>query len=512
MGDPKNRCIADRSVMAACVIVPLVDYLTAKASVLFAAMPDGIAILWPPNPVLLAALLLLDGRGLLPLSMLVLLSGTLADWAVFPLPEALLFGAINMAEAVIAFALLRWSGFDRRFATLADLRKFLIAGPIVAALTAAIAGAAAYTQFHDGTPFIESVRVWWFGDALGLLVFTPLLLSLAEHGQRFAHGWRTLGWTDAAVLAAAALAVAAFVAGRDGSFLGVPTTPALLLPFAIAVATRFGVAVSASVAAIMAIAVVVETTSGQSPFRSGNTVEEVLRAQEFVLVLSVMTIGLAALLAQVRDRERDAELAKAGLQEANELLEARVREKTGQLEALNCELRTLALVDALTGIANRRAFLEQGHKEFDNSLRYGTPLSLLMLDLDHFKRVNDRFGHEAGDRVLQQTAAAIVEMLRSGDIVARYGGEEFVVLAPHTGLHDATTLAARIKERISRCAIVYGQSALHITISIGVASRIDDDGDLHALLRRADGALYDAKRAGRDRIALAEAAAGSAAS
>src|SRR5690606_9588485 len=143
------------------------------------------------------------------------------------------------------------------------------------------------------------------------------------------------------------------------------------------------------------------------------------------------------------------ELARDRLEEANACLETRVREKTEELEALNYDLSRLASIDALTGMANRRTFLEHASKEFDNSLRYNTPLSLLMLDLDRFKRVNDRYGHQAGDLVLHQVAALIDEMLRSGDIAARYGGEEFVVLAPHTGLQDAATLAARIRERIS---------------------------------------------------------------
>ncbi len=505
-----HRRIADRPVAIACVFVPIAHYLGTRAGALFTAIPEGISILWPPNSILLAALLLLDGRGLLPLTLLVLLAGTLADAAVFPMQEALLFSAINTGEAVLAFALLRRWRFDRRASTLADLWKFLLAGPIVAAFVAAVLSSVVYNRLPTSdAPWLESFFVWWFGNALGLLVFTPLLLSLAQSRQRFAERWREIGAADVGVLVAAALALAAFVAGSHGRLLGMPMQATLLLPFAIAVAARFGLAVSASTAAIMAIAVVLETTTGQSPFRATDMREEAFRAQEFVFILAVMTIGLAALLEQLRARQRDAELAKARLEDVNERLEAHVHEKTEQLEALNRGLRELASIDPLTGIANRRAFFERGHREFDNSVRYGMPLSLLMLDLDHFKRVNDRYGHQAGDQVLRQVATWIVEMLRSGDLGARYGGEEFVVLAPHTGLHDAATLAARIKERISRCAIVYDRKALHVTISIGVASRIDGDANLQALLRRADAALYDAKRAGRDRVALADVTEGS---
>jgi len=490
---------------SAYLAVPLGHYLGAKVGILFTAMPEGSAILWPANSVLLTALLLRKGRGIWPLAVLVMLAELLADLPSFSLVEALLFGAINVAESVLAFSLLRRRGFDLHFGTLADLRRFLLAGPIAAALAAALAGGAVYSLFRGGeTTYAEFVRVWWFGDGLGMLVFTPLLLGLAEARGHVLQRASALGESDWTMLALAGAALAVFVATRDATLLGMPITISLLLPFAVAVATRFGLAVTAGTVAAMALAVAVKTSIGHAPFRAAEAHEAVLRAQEFILVLSIMTIGLAALLGQVRARQREVELANARLAEANERLEARVGEKTAQLEVLNHELRALASIDALTGIANRRAFLEQGHKEFDNSVRYGTPLSALMLDLDHFKRVNDRHGHEAGDRVLQQTAAAIVEMLRSGDLVARYGGEEFVVLAPHTGRHDAAALATRIKERISRCAMVYDHTALHVTISIGVASRLDDDPDLQSLLRRADAALYEAKRAGRDRVALAD--------
>lgn len=480
-------------------------YLGAKVGVLFTAMPEGSAMLWPANSVLLTALLLLDGRGMLPLVLLALLAELLADLPLFTLQESMLFGAVNVSEAVLAFVLLRRAGFDTRFATLADLRKFLLAGPVVAALCAALAGGWVYSHFRGGqTSYLEFVRVWWFGDALGMLVFTPLLLGIAEARGHALERLRGLQPADWAVLGLAALALTAFVAARDATILGMPVTVSLMLPFAIAVAARFGLAVAAATAAAMSLAVVFKTTIGHAPFRAAEAHEAVLRAQEFVLVLAVVTIGPAALLAQVRARQREVELARDRLEDANLRLEARVREKTEQLEALNRDLSRLASVDALTGIANRRAFLERAGKEFDNSRRYGTPLSLLMFDLDHFKSVNDRYGHPAGDLVLQQVAMAAVEALRAGDTVARYGGEEFVVLAPHTGLHDAAALAARIRRKIGRCAVAVGEDTVRVTVSIGVASRGESDENLQSLLGRADGALYRAKHAGRDRVELAD--------
>ncbi len=486
-------------------MVPAAYYLGAVLGVLFTTMPEGTAVLWPANSVLLSALLLLRGRGLLPLALLTIAAELLADAPFFTLQESLLFGVVNVFEATLAFALLKRANFDVRFATLADLRKFLLAGPVVAAASAAVAGAAIYAHFRGGeTAYLQFVRVWWFGDALGLLVFTPLILGLAEAADHIVERLHRLQPADWLLLALVAAALAIFVGTRDAEIFGVPLTVSLLLPFAIAVASRFGLAIAAGTAAAMSLAVVVKTTIGHSPFPGADAHEAVLHAQEFVLVLAAVTIGPAALLAQLRTQQRDVELTRARLEEANARLEARVREKTRELEALNRDLSRIAFVDALTGIANRRAFVENASREFDNSRRYGTQLSLLLLDLDHFKSINDRYGHAVGDLVLQQVALAIVEALRAGDTVARYGGEEFVVLTPHTGLRDAVVIAARIRSKIARCGVAVQDATVRVTASIGAASRSDGDENLDALLGRADRALYRAKHAGRDRIELAD--------
>ena len=455
-------------------------------------------MLWPPNSVLLAALLLLDGRGLLPLALLVLLAEAVADVPAFSLTEALLFGSINVTESLVAFALLRRSGFDRRFGTLGDLRKFMLAGPVVASLLAALLGGAVYSHFRgNDTPYLEFVRVWWFGDGLGLLVFTPLLLGIAEARGHVAQRLRSVRPADWTVLALAIVALALFIGTRDAALLGMPVTPALLLPFAIAVAARFGLAVAAGTAAAMALAVAVKTSIGHAPFHADEAHEAVLRAQEFMFVLGVVTVGLAALLSEVRSRQREAELATARLEEANERLEARVLEKTGQLETLNRELRTLASFDALTGIANRRAFLEQANKEFDNSVRYGSPLSTLMLDLDHFKRVNDAYGHAAGDAVLTDVAYALRKQLRVYELSYRIGGEEFLVLVPGADVERCAAIAEDLRASIA----AQPHGGRQITMSFGVAaSDTSQRFDYAAVFAQADAELYAAKRAGRDRV------------
>ena len=160
-----------------------------------------------------------------------------------------------------------------------------------------------------------------------------------------------------------------------------------------------------------------------------------------------------------------------------------------------------ALRDALTGVYNRRYLAERVLGEVEASRRFGEPLSLLLMDIDHFKRVNDTHGHGAGDEVLRVVSRTIGDSLRRSDTLARYGGEEFVVLARGTSLPGATRLAERLRAKVADTTCIV-ERALRVTISIGVAELTAVDTD-KALLERADAALYDAKDSGRNRVAIA---------
>jgi two-component system cell cycle response regulator len=167
----------------------------------------------------------------------------------------------------------------------------------------------------------------------------------------------------------------------------------------------------------------------------------------------------------------------------------------------NVRLEVLAHTDALTQLLNRRALTQRLEAEMDRARRYESVMTLLMIDLDHFKRVNDTMGHLAGDDVLREIAAMLVESVRSVDLVARFGGEEFVVVLPETALAGAVRFAERTTERIESRTFVTSHGGAHLTSSIGVASfpapGVDSAVDLFA---RADEALYRAKAAGRNKV------------
>lgn len=168
--------------------------------------------------------------------------------------------------------------------------------------------------------------------------------------------------------------------------------------------------------------------------------------------------------------------------------------------SLTRELRQMARTDPLTGIANRRVFVEAAEGEFQRAKRFGTEAALLMIDIDHFKRVNDTYGHEAGDKALVAFARVLAQAARSTDLAARFGGEEFMLLLPGTDLAGSIETAERLRE--SAAAIRVGSTAgeFGFTISVGASSFDFQDCDWNAAQRRADSALYRAKEAGRNRV------------
>ncbi|WP_454914679.1 diguanylate cyclase [Xanthobacter sediminis] len=166
------------------------------------------------------------------------------------------------------------------------------------------------------------------------------------------------------------------------------------------------------------------------------------------------------------------------------------------------ELRHLAVTDELTGLCNRRRFFEEADRAFRIAVATVSDLSVLMLDLDHFKAINDGFGHAAGDIVLREVAQRCRAALRARDVVARMGGEEFAVLLPHTSVGGALQVAQNLISSISSAPVDIGTLALDVRASVGVSFMMDGDRDIEAIIERADRALYSAKGNGRNRVVV----------
>jgi two-component system cell cycle response regulator len=167
------------------------------------------------------------------------------------------------------------------------------------------------------------------------------------------------------------------------------------------------------------------------------------------------------------------------------------------------QLREFSEKDHLTGAYNRRYFMQIFDREFAISKRYNNKLSVLLIDIDNFKDINDTYGHDGGDAVLKRFVIFCEEMLRESDLFARYGGEEFIVMLPGTPSLGAAIIAERIRANIEEMSVTYEKQTIKFTISIGITLALDTDKSSNAVLTRADSALYQAKKKGRNRIEIA---------
>jgi diguanylate cyclase (GGDEF)-like protein len=169
-------------------------------------------------------------------------------------------------------------------------------------------------------------------------------------------------------------------------------------------------------------------------------------------------------------------------------------------------MQKIAITDPLTGVANRRQLMSSGEIEIAKAVRYKYQASVLMVDIDHFKSINDTWGHPTGDRVIQALANGIVANIRNTDVVGRLGGEEFVVVLTSTDSEGAFNLADRLREFIERSVAVHSDDGSQVcfTVSIGVAGLENGASSFYEILGQADKALYDAKNRGRNKVVLAQ--------
>jgi diguanylate cyclase (GGDEF)-like protein len=224
------------------------------------------------------------------------------------------------------------------------------------------------------------------------------------------------------------------------------------------------------------------------------------RLNEYTCFLLPMPDGYILFVAEPTQIKSEIEEATAELNRMKQLL---ARKET-ELQAVIAQADEVSHTDALTFLPNRRQIMIDLQNAVEFSERYGTPLTISMLDVDHFKKVNDTHGHAAGDEVLRNLAGKLRNLIRHPDTIGRFGGEEFLIVLPHSTVKAAVEQAGRLCEQIRSSQINIGEQEISVTVSIGIAQYKLHREDWQSLLNRADAALYKAKNDGRDRWVVSE--------
>ena len=462
------------------LLLTAIYFATAKLALLLAIPPGYATAVWPPSGIALASLILLGPRvwpG-------VWLGATLVNLTVASYPgTALIIGSGNTLECLAGAVLVRHLiGVPRRFERGRDVVIFAA----VAAASCTIAATVGVTALAirdavEWTEFSRNWWTWWQGDVTGILIVAPLILNWS---LRRSAPWTSAKKAEAAGFALLLLAVT-FLTFHHRDAAGSPASSYSLtfaiLPFMIWAALRFSQRVVTTAIATSCAFAVYYTVHDLYTFPQSSLNESLLTLLAFISTVVVTGLVLSAVMEE-RKRVMD-RLARA-------------------LDVLREE----AMTDPLTGLYNRRFLVEFLQREWIRARRRDGSLGVIMIDLDHFKRINDTFGHPAGDYVLIAVAGLLRMHIRSSDIVCRYGGEEFALVLPEASLENVRRRAEEIQAAISRLDLAHGDVSLgRLTASLGVAMFPDHADGPDAVLKAADGALYAAKDAGRDRTVVSTA-------
>jgi diguanylate cyclase (GGDEF)-like protein len=460
-------------------LLAVVYFVTAKASLVLAIPPGYATAVWPPSGIALAAMLLLGSRvwpG-------IWLGAVLANYTVSSsLALAVMMGTGNTLEALAGAALMRrYVGVPRRFERARDVVVFVAVAAASCTIAATIAALSMTVMGLLSWPqFLPNWWTWWQGDVAGIIIVMPLILSWR---LRRAARWSHQKKLEAACLGLVLLSVSVVVFSNGADVISSLQQPFAILPFMIWAALRFSQrVVTTATAGVCAIAASC-TANGIGPFAILPVNESLLVLLAFISTIVVTSLVLSAVTIDRRQAMIGLAQALAGLRED-------------------------ALTDPLTGLYNRRYLWQFLRKEWVGAKHRRQQLTVIMLDLDHFKRINDTFGHDTGDQVLAAVAGLLRNQIRSSDIVCRYGGEEFALVlaaSSESVRQRAEAIRSAVKELDLR---EYGVPLGSVTASLGIAQFPEHAAGPDALMTAADAALYVAKSSGRDRAVFSPPVSG----
>jgi diguanylate cyclase (GGDEF)-like protein len=444
---------------------------TARFSLSFDAVSRFATLVWFPSGIALAALLLFGCRlwpGILMGAFLVnLFNGA-------PLFVAVGIGIGNTLEALVGTYLLKHHGVRTSLDHLRDvLVLVLLAMPLSALISATLGVSSLFLgKVIAFSSYFPTWRAWWLGDMMSILILTPFLLTWSKwpHAKVAVKRSAEIGMLTVFILAVCSIVFLGLLQTDQRSY---PMTY-LVFPPLIWAALRFGP--RGAISAIFAVSTlaIVGTIQGAASFSPSRLSERLILLQSFMGIIAVTSMILAAVMAERRE------------------LEQRKQER----------MLALATTDPVTELPNHRALMVQLEQELERAGRYERACSILFFDLDHFKALNDGYGHAAGDAVLCEFASLIQARLRRMDTVGRWGGEEFVAILPEMQADEALALAEEVRAVVAAHTFSVG-GGLHLTCSVGMASCPTHAQEREGLIAAADHAMYGAKRFGRNQVRVA---------
>lgn len=480
------------------LLVGLGYIFLGKLSLSFATMPEGIAIAWFPNGLLLAIFLLRPYSEWKWFALIIFPAEIIADIPSFSVLQALQFACVNLGETLVsAWLMRRFVGEKYTFKHTRYVLLFIIFSLTLIPSISAIFGALIYhTQIESQTDFMAFWRIWFFGDSLGTLLLTPLIVAWLDTSRKVSFTKRYLSETLITDILVLSLAFAIFSQPFNPSIL--PTTPMIFILLSLWISYRQGLRLSMLLGFAIGLIGVYFTVAHKGPFSVFEAVENTLYLQEFLAALMTSILFFGVLLRQIYHNNKELLRANNALKVLTEELEQRVDEKTQALQQANTKLQELAVKDALTGIYNRYYLQQFLNQKIPEALRHNYPLSLILFDIDFFKKINDTYGHQTGDLILVNIADVVLARLRKEDVFVRFGGEEFVIVLPHVALEAAIALAYDIKSLIASLIVETKQHKISCTISAGVSMLSEDLRTFESLYEDADKKLYLAKSKGRN--------------
>jgi diguanylate cyclase (GGDEF)-like protein len=456
----------------------LLYFAASWGGVLLGQTPVQADILWPANGILLAFLLVQPRRQWVSY----LAGGIAASLAVhqifgFPISHAWIFSVANTIEVLTAAIALAPDGRKRPDLTnLATIGRFLVFGVLLAPLVST--ASVEMFRLAQGEPSsLLGLWNWFIGDAMGIAIMTPLVLAIEQ--EEIALLFRGARRTETLLILLGLTALSWAVFAQTELPIVFVLFPALLLAI-----FRLGSSGSALGLFLMVVPAAYFTVQQRGPFAPESVAAKSQMLHSIFLLQCFLGVSLVTLYS-----------VSAALAERDRL--------QNELSAAFKEADANAGLDHVTGVANRRAFDRQLTREWLRAAREKVNLSLIMIDVDHFKLYNDQYGHLAGDVCLRAIGSILANApLRATDLAARYGGEEFAIILPRAGLEGASLLAERIRQNVADlCLSHLANTPGIVTISMGVATILPTvEWDETKLIEMADRALYQAKKGGRNQV------------